>query len=131
MFDIGSKYANEVIERVEAGEESEVQGLLEQWLRDGKLTKEEYVSQSVDMFGAGVDTVSHNAGEIISFHMYNIVLVMCICTRFTYRLQTKECSWCLKWLEGLKYKRSSMLRSNQCLVTRDIPRLSIWQQCRT
>ena len=61
MFDIGSKYANEVIERVEAGEESEVQGLLEQWLRDGKLTKEEYVSQSVDMFGAGVDTVSHNA----------------------------------------------------------------------
>lgn len=59
-MDVGSKYAKEVVKRVEAGEESEVQGLLEHWLRDGKLTKEEYILQSGDMFAAGVDTVRYN-----------------------------------------------------------------------
>ena len=38
-------------------EGSEVQGLLEQWLREGKMTEEEALMLSADMFFAGVDTV--------------------------------------------------------------------------
>ena len=56
----GMKHAKRVQQEIEAGkEESEVQGLLEQWLREGKLTEAEALQSSVDMFGAGVDTVSH------------------------------------------------------------------------
>ena len=53
------KYAEEVQRRIKAGEESKVQGLLEQWLREGKLTQAEALMTSSNMFGAGVDTVSH------------------------------------------------------------------------
>ena len=40
-------------------EENEVQGLLEQWLREGKMSVEEALMLSADMFFAGVDTVSN------------------------------------------------------------------------
>ena len=43
--------------RLEAGEESETVGLLEQWLREGKLSQEQAISESIGMFIAGVDTV--------------------------------------------------------------------------
>ena len=39
-------------------EESEVRGLLEQWLREGKMTEELALMLSADMFSAGVDTVN-------------------------------------------------------------------------
>ena len=39
------------------GEESEVPGLLEQWLREGKLSEEEAITESIGSFMAGVDTV--------------------------------------------------------------------------
>lgn len=53
------KHAEEARQRIEAGEESKVQGLLEQWLREGKLTQAEALLTASDMLGAGVDTVSH------------------------------------------------------------------------
>ena len=52
-------HANEALQRIEAGKENEVQGLLEQWLRAGKISQAEALMTSVDMFFAGVDTVSH------------------------------------------------------------------------
>ena len=52
------KHAEKVRQKIEAGEEeSEVQGLLEQWLREGKMNEEEALMLSADMFFAGVDTV--------------------------------------------------------------------------
>ena len=54
----GMKYANEVQKMVEAGEERPVQGLLEQWLREGKMGEREAVMSSTSMFTAGIDTVS-------------------------------------------------------------------------
>ena len=56
----GMKHAKEVQKMVEAGEESPVQGLLEQWLREGKMDEQEAVMTSTSMFTAGVDTVSIN-----------------------------------------------------------------------
>ena len=52
------KCANEVERMVKAGEEKPVQGLLEQWLREGKMEENEAVMTSTSMFTAGVDTVS-------------------------------------------------------------------------
>ena len=52
------KYANEVVKMIETGEERPVQGLLEQWLRQGKMTKREAIMSSTSMFSAGVDLVS-------------------------------------------------------------------------
>ncbi len=43
--------------RLEAGEESETPGLLEQWLREGKISEEQAISEAISTFGAGVDTV--------------------------------------------------------------------------
>ncbi len=56
--DHGSKYANKLQEKLEKGESSEVQGLLEQWLREKKLSTEEAVAMSSSMFSAGVHTVN-------------------------------------------------------------------------
>ena len=54
----GLKHAKRVRQKIESGEEAgEVQGLLEQWLREGKMTEEEALMNSADMFFAGVDTV--------------------------------------------------------------------------
>ena len=44
--------------RLEAGEESEAPGMLELWLREGKLTEEEIILEAGQIFVAGVDTVS-------------------------------------------------------------------------
>ena len=43
---------------VEAGEEKPIQGLLEQWLREGRMSETEAVMSSTSMFAAGVDTMS-------------------------------------------------------------------------
>ena len=54
----GLKHAEKVHRKIESGEEGgEVQGLLEQWLREGKMTEEEALMNAADMFSAGVDTV--------------------------------------------------------------------------
>ena len=54
----GMKHADEVLKIIKAGEERPVQGLLEQWLREGKMDETEAVMASTSMFAAGVDSVS-------------------------------------------------------------------------
>lgn len=43
--------------RLEAGEEGETPGLLEQWLREGKIDQEQVITEAMGIFSAGVDTV--------------------------------------------------------------------------
>ena len=61
LYGFGHKYAEQVRERLESAqhgeEESEVQGLLEQWLREGKMNEREALALSAGMFFTGVDTV--------------------------------------------------------------------------
>ena len=58
VTDFGLKYANDVLRTIESGEEKPVQSLLEQWLREGKMSDKEAMMSSTSMFAAGVDTVS-------------------------------------------------------------------------
>ena len=53
----GHKHANRLQEKLERGESSEVQGMLEQWLREKKITTEEAVAMSSGMITSGVHTV--------------------------------------------------------------------------
>ena len=64
LREFGLKHAEGVRQRIEAGEESEVQGLLEQWLRAGRMSQAEALMTSTDMFGAGVDTVIKSSPSI-------------------------------------------------------------------
>ena len=43
---------------ISAGKESSNPGLLEQWLTEGKLSKEDAIHEASFLFPAGVDTVS-------------------------------------------------------------------------
>ena len=52
------KYANEVSRSIEFGEKEAVQGMLQQWLMEGKMTEKEALMAVTSMFAAGVDTVS-------------------------------------------------------------------------
>ena len=47
-----------ICELIDSGRESNTPGLLEQWLREGKLTKETAIDEAQNLFPAGVDTVS-------------------------------------------------------------------------
>ena len=42
---------------LESGEEKEVPCILEQWLKEGKLTEEEAITEAVSIFSASVHTV--------------------------------------------------------------------------
>ena len=57
-YEHSSKYANKLQEKLERGESSKVQGMLEQWLREKKLSTEEAVTTSATMFTAGIHTVT-------------------------------------------------------------------------
>ncbi len=50
-------YANKLQKKLERGESSKVQGMLEQWLREKKLSTEEAVAMSASMFTGGIHTV--------------------------------------------------------------------------
>lgn len=56
------KHAERVMQQIKAGEENEVQGLLEQWLREGRMTETEALLSATDMFTAGVDSVYNDCG---------------------------------------------------------------------
>ena len=56
-FSHGSKYATDLRKELDRGESSEVQGMLEQWLREKKMSTEEAVSLSASMLIAGIHTV--------------------------------------------------------------------------
>lgn len=51
------KHAEKVRQKIKTGEQSELQGLLEQWLREGRMTETEALLSATDMFTAGVDSV--------------------------------------------------------------------------
>ena len=54
-----SKYAEIVNKQVESGEvPGEVQGMLEQWLREKQMSLEQAMGQAAGMLIAGVHTVS-------------------------------------------------------------------------
>ena len=56
--EFGAKHAEKATAKINSGEEpGEVQGLLEQWLREGKMSRDEAIISSADMFFAGVHTV--------------------------------------------------------------------------
>ena len=55
----GEKYANSILEKVRRGEEpGEVQGMLEQWLREKKMSTEFSLVMASGMLTAGIHTVS-------------------------------------------------------------------------
>ena len=63
------KHAEIVLRKIESGEdESEVQGLLEQWLREGKMSEKEALTLATDLFTAGVDTVCCSLISYYTFH---------------------------------------------------------------
>ena len=56
------KEMDKLYSQLESGEESEAPGMLEQWLREGKVSEEQAINESVGMFIAGVDTVNMTCG---------------------------------------------------------------------
>lgn len=61
MNNHGMKHAQQALEKINAGstgKERPVQGLLEQWLQEGKMSDKEALMTSADMFAAGADSVS-------------------------------------------------------------------------
>ena len=98
------KEMKDLYSRLEAGEESEAPGLLEQWLREGKLSEDEALNEAVSTFTVGVDTVS----SVLDLHAYFFtVLLAC-------RLRTRVYFFCMS-LPGIKKcSRSYMKRSSQC-----------------
>lgn len=48
---------DKLLSQLERGEENEAPGLMEQWLRENKLSEEQIISEAVGTFAAGVDTV--------------------------------------------------------------------------
>ena len=55
----GKKYANTILEKVGRGEEpGEVQGMLEQWLREKKMSTKFSLVMASGMLTAGIHTVS-------------------------------------------------------------------------
>ena len=68
------KHSEKVRQKIKAGEQSEVQGLLEQWLREGRMTETEALLSATDMFTAGVDSVKNGhrceAGNVLTILFY-------------------------------------------------------------
>ena len=67
---IGNRYADQHMERIEKtvskGEKEIGQSLLEQWLIEGNMSKDEAVRNAVTMLVTGMDTVSHISRKEIS-----------------------------------------------------------------
>ena len=82
------KHAEAVWEKIKAGEESEVQGLLEQWLRDGKMTETEALLSATDMFTAGVDSVRIQLYILLFFQHLHFLIEHHPATRIIYRIST-------------------------------------------
>ncbi|XP_064401043.1 probable cytochrome P450 49a1 isoform X2 [Halichondria panicea] len=64
-YDHSSKYANRLQEKLERGESSEVQGMLEQWLREKKMSTKEAVAMSATMFTAGIHTTAYQSTYLL------------------------------------------------------------------
>lgn len=57
---MAKKEMDKFYSRLEAEEESQsdIQSLLEQWLREGKMSEEDALNESISMFTGGIETVS-------------------------------------------------------------------------
>ena len=60
MYAFTAREMEKLCARLEKGEENETPGLLEQWLREGKMTEEEAFMEASYIFAAAVDTVNGN-----------------------------------------------------------------------
>ena len=58
MYRRSEAEVDRICELVDSGRESDTPGMLEQWLREGKLNKETAINEAQSLFPAGVDTVS-------------------------------------------------------------------------
>ena len=58
MHKISEAEVDRICELIDSGKESNTPGMLEQWLREGKLIKETAINEAQSLFPAGVDTVS-------------------------------------------------------------------------
>ena len=56
MYSYGLKYAEEL--QAKGPRTDDAMGLLEEWLTQGKMSQDRAILMSIDMFAAGVDTVS-------------------------------------------------------------------------
>ena len=73
LYSYGTKVAEELLAESPSSDSAGAVGLLEQWLAEGKLTKDRAVITSVDIFLAGVDTVS-----AIRYYCHNaVVYIFC------------------------------------------------------
>ena len=109
----GGKYANRLQEKLERGESSEVQGMLEQWLREKKITTEEAVVMSSAMLTAGVHTVT------VPAFLCFISVIMFL---FVFRLPISPRSSCLSWQRTLR-SRSGSTRRYRVWWGSDLPQL--------
>ena len=78
-YDHSSKYANRLQEKLERGESSDVQGMLEQWLSEKKMSTKEAVVLSSGMLIAGVHTVYP------CIYRYCILVVSHVCIQTAYQ----------------------------------------------
>ena len=78
---IGRKYADQymdcIMKGVDKGEKQSGQSLLEQWLIEGKLSKEDAITNAASMMGAGMDTVSYLI--VIDHRTCNSIQIYIIC----------------------------------------------------
>ena len=62
MRQLGRKYLERnrasIDKRVREGGSPEGLSLIEQWMIEGKMSEEQCIASAMDMFGAGIDTVS-------------------------------------------------------------------------
>ncbi len=58
----GMSEALRIFDLVAAGKTTESPGLLEQWLREGKMSEKDAINEAVGLFGAAVDSVRYGLG---------------------------------------------------------------------
>ena len=62
--------AEKIYEQVAAGKTNEVPGLLEQWLREGKMSEKDAIYEAAGLFSTAIDSVSFEPFCIITKIVY-------------------------------------------------------------
>lgn len=78
IIEISRNEMRKLMTRLENGQVSDAPCLLEQWLREGKLTEDEAIIEANTSFGAGVDSVCYLAKLLTMW-----------CNHLIYRQQTR------------------------------------------
>ena len=113
----GNKIAEELL--AESPSSDGAVGLLEQWLAGGKLSKDRAVALSIEMFLAGVDTVStlHYYCNIV---LHNITLLHCTQTANTATFMLHAIATNPEVEERLHAEISSVLRDSRLPTAEDL-----------